>query len=377
LKTFQAICIRLDLAFKNRIIGLLKILLYGNVDKFLPRRILIFRTGFIGDTVCALPAMFAIKNNFPTSEIVLLTKADGKNASSFEQIVRSAGFDNVINYYGLTTAKLFSILTKGKYDLFIELTQYDTGFWYQLRNTIFIRTLGIKKAFGWKVNSSRLFQKYQEEHIGFENERERLLSLLKDNGLKIENEQLKISVPDTVKGKIQELMQNKELLSAKKNIGIVIGSKRERNKWPITYFKEVVEYYAARSYNILILGNDEDKVQVQKLLVEKNVFDFCGSLTTIETAELISHCALIITNDTGPMHLAYTMGTPLVSIFSSRDFPNKWYPPVSRNNIVLRPDNILCSICFTRECFDNVCMKKIKPMTVISKADNILQANNN
>jgi heptosyltransferase-3 len=43
-----------------------------------------------------------------------------------------------------------------------------------------------------------------------------------------------------------------------------------------------------------------------------------------------------ISNDTGPMHLSYAVGTPVIALFSSRDFPGIWYPPQDGYNVVIR-----------------------------------------
>ncbi|MCC6690804.1 MAG: glycosyltransferase family 9 protein [Bacteroidia bacterium] len=357
--------------------NIFKALLYKKSTSYTPKRILVFRTGYIGDTVCALPALMAIRKNFASAQVDVLINAEEKNESAFRLLVNSAQVNTIINYRKIGRIKLFKLVRKTNYNLFIDLTQYDSGFWYQLRNLLLIRSWGIKHAFGWKVHSSPFFKKTQENKIVFENERTRLLKLLFQNGLNIENETPLLIVEPLIVNKIETLILSKGLQNKNKNIGVVIGSKRRRNKWPIDYFMQFIQHYSDYSYNLLILGNEDDRMEAQRLMISKQVLNFCGDLSVIETAELIKHCSCVITNDTGPMHLAYAVGTPIVAMFSARDFPNKWYPPDDEKHVVLRSNDMLCSACFTRECFDNVCMKKIKPKTAIGAVGKLLKRNMN
>jgi ADP-heptose:LPS heptosyltransferase len=67
------------------------------------------------------------------------------------------------------------------------------------------------------------------------------------------------------------------------------------------------------------------------------------------------------------MHLAYAVGTPLIAIFSSRDYAGKWFPPANEKNIVFRNNDVYCSGCFSDECNNNLCIKEIKSDLLLSK----------
>jgi ADP-heptose:LPS heptosyltransferase len=85
-------------------------------------------------------------------------------------------------------------------------------------------------------------------------------------------------------------------------------------------------------------------------------------------------CDLAIANDTGAMHIAYNAGTPLIAIFSARDYSNKWFPPKKDRTVVLRSDNVPCANCFSDSCANNVCMQRITPAMVIYEAEKLLKA---
>lgn len=86
----------------------------------------------------------------------------------------------------------------------------------------------------------------------------------------------------------------------------------------------------------------------------------------------MQHCMLVLSNDTGPMHLAYGFGVPVVALFSNRDFPDRWFPPTGRHNAVLRAEEVACAVCLSETCADNICMKKIGPEEVVSVMDDVI-----
>lgn len=333
------------------------------------KRVVVFRTGSIGDSICALPALSVIRRNFSSAQIDILTNAGSENFVSLDKLVDRSQFNAIINYLGMSKKLLAAELKENKYDLFIELPQYDAPLLKQIKSMFFARFIGVKHAFGWRVSQTFFLKKFQERKIKFTNERDRLVSILQDNGIAISGSSYIVVDNPSIVQSVAYVFKENNLTNKAHNIGIVIGSKVERNKWPIDHFKQLVKYYSDKDFNLLIFGGNDDAVNADALRLGDTVFNFCGKFSPLETAEAMKFCSVVITNDTGPMHLAYLYNTPVVAIFSARDFPYKWYPPENGKNKVFRSSGIACSICFKRECFDNICMKKITPNEVIEAAN--------
>jgi heptosyltransferase-3 len=170
----------------------------------------------------------------------------------------------------------------------------------------------------------------------------------------------------------KEVLQQLGVSSFHNLIAVVVGAKRPQNRWPITYFKQVVDYFSSQ-YSIILIGAQEDNELVQPLVTIKNVINTCGRLTPMQSAAAMSLCRLTISNDTGPMHLSYAVGTAVIALFSSRDLPGKWYPS-GKNNHVFRAANIACEACFSEVCNNNICMQAIQPAEVISCAEQLLNS---
>lgn len=370
--------IHLHYTMLNGVLNIFKWLLFGNKNKIEAKKILIFRTGSLGDSVCALPAINTIRNNFPDAQIDILTNAGAENLVSLGALIDRSFVNEIINYYGMPKAELFKKLKANKYDLFIQLPQYSAAWFRQIRDIFISKSLGVKYAFGWQIGSTRFLAKHQAKFIKFENERDRLLGILKKNGLKSYGLVYPLGFNSEIKGKIRDVTLSgacTELAEVAKgetepntnnNIGLVVGAKRPQNRWPIEYFKDVADYLLNQNKNLLLFGGPEDYELAQQIKGNK-VFNFCGKLTPLETAEMMKYCKLVISNDTGPMHLAYAVDTPLIAIFSSRDYAGKWYPPENEKNIIFRNNDIYCANCFSEEVNGNKCLRSILPKQIIGK----------
>jgi len=331
-----------------------------------------FRNGSFGDTLCALPAINSIKKNFPNAKIDIMTNSGGKSLVSIENIVDTLLVHEFIHYSEIDKKILIEKIKNNYYDLFIELPQDQSTFISQIRNMIVVKFMfKINYAFGWEVGSTKVFRKQQEKSFTFTNERQRLLDILKKNGLTSSKQEFHLNITENDTEVVTDLIKKNNLSDRSKNIAFVIGAKRPSNRWPIKYFREVAVYFSKKGFKIIIIGGKEDQEFSSRLLEVANTYDLTGKLTPMQSAVMLKNCRQTLSNDTGPMHLSYAVGTPVVAIFSARDYPNKWFPP--EGNIVLRDNDIGCSVCFTESCADNQCMKSITPKNVIRSLEDILQ----
>jgi heptosyltransferase-2 len=103
------------------------------------------------------------------------------------------------------------------------------------------------------------------------------------------------------------------------------------------------------------------------------VLNLAGKTNLRELTAALKICRLLLTNDTGPMHLAAAVGTPLVAVFGSTS-PEMTRPPISTSVQIVRAADIPCSPCFLRQCpIDFRCMTRIAPAEVVQAARRVLQ----
>lgn len=333
-------------------------LLYSTYSS--PQKILVFRTGSIGDTICAFPALTTIRERFAKSTVHILTTAGKRSPVSMERLLDASCYDRLIDYEDHSPQQLFQLVKNEKYDLIIELPQNMATIWPMIRNMFFFRLAGIPAGLGWQLATVGWFRQLQERHLNFPSERDRLLTILSDNGIRaLDTYRYPLRITTDDAETVTKIMRIRGIEGVCKSrlIALVPGAKRPQNQYPLNRFAELSQWLAKQGYTVVVLGGPEDVDRGTHLEVASQAFSFAGKLSPIQSAILFSRCRLTISNDTGPMHLSYAAGTPVLAIFSSRDFPNKWFPP--QGSLVLRNNDIQCSLCLSETCPDNICMKGI------------------
>ena len=145
--------------------------------------------------------------------------------------------------------------------------------------------------------------------------------------------------------------------------------------WPAERFIAAADHISERhpDANFVLLGT-KSETRTGKHIAGK-LGDRCENLTgKTNLKKLIKElrrCVLLITNDTGSMHLASHLGIPTVAIFGSTE--PAWTGPIGEGHEVLR-NHVPCSPCFLRQCpIDFSCMKKITPLEVAGAVDDIFK----
>jgi len=129
-------------------------------------------------------------------------------------------------------------------------------------------------------------------------------------------------------------------------IGIHVSAGRAVKQWPEAQFRQVAERLIRdRAAGIVLTGAPEDRAQVDVVrcgLPVDRVVDLCGGASLLTVAAVIEQLDLVVTGDTGPMHVAHAVGTPGVAVFGPSD-PRR-YGPRGVHDIVVRID-LPCSPC--------------------------------
>ncbi len=160
-------------------------------------------------------------------------------------------------------------------------------------------------------------------------------------------------------------------------IALQPGARWENKRWPAGYFAELIRQLARQfpDTRFAILGSAEDRPlgDIIARAETQRCLNLCGQTSLPEMVEWLRRCRLMITNDTGPMHVAAALGTPLVALFGPTE-PRRT-GPYGRLEDVLRID-LPCSPCLKSRCHyekPNECLKAISPVTVFEWVQRKLQ----
>lgn len=327
------------------------------------RKILIFRKGTIGDSICAMPAVIAIRNRFPQAQIHCLT-----NAVSEGQAGMSDFFDTTLieHYLTFTAAdrKLFQRIRQQKYDLVIELPQALDTWYTQIRNLILFRCAGIRYGAGWEVSTTFFFKKEQIKHIRFVREPLRLLKLLGSYHINSSASEL-YKLPQGLKHQFASIKPRYVIMG--------IGAKTLRSRWPVDRFKSIAYRITSESdLQVVLLGNKDD-YELTKDWNINGTLNLCGQTTISETLAIISEAQFYVGNDTGLMHVAAAYNKPVAAVFSAKTYPQKWYP-ASDVSYIHADYSVSCALCSNHPCHNNICMQNIHQDVLWNSVSNLINS---
>ena len=147
-------------------------------------------------------------------------------------------------------------------------------------------------------------------------------------------------------------------------------------RWPAAYFAEIAQRLQHRGYAVWLIGSAKDQEVSDKIVALGNpeCRNLCGVTDLTDAIALLSCAQLVISNDSGLMHLAAALDRPLLALFGSSS--PQFTPPLSPHAHILKLD-LKCSPCFKRECplghFN--CMKQLTPDLVWEKLQPIMSEN--
>ncbi len=342
-------------------------------------RVCVFRIGNIGDIVCALPAIRAVRQAYPGARLTLLTSPGRKGMPGAIEVLDGVEWiDELRVYYSDdidTNSKRSSLLREmrgHRFDVWIDIPNNLTTMSRQFRDMAFTRMAGAKWARGWRIDALAPAAQAQSEYLHFANEVDRTVAIVRRMGF--DTGEIDFGLPrlPQVRARIDDQMRTKNP-APDRLVAIAPGAKRSTNLWIPERFAQVGRELAGRDYTILLIGGRSEADVCAKIAAQigPRAHSFAGELSVAESCELLRRCKLVVCLDSGVQHLAAAVGTPCVSLFSFWQMRGKWHP-YGPHNVVLQKW-VPCHTCLLEKCSnDNLCMKAIGVEEVVRRAAELL-----
>jgi len=344
-----------------------------------PHKILVRSTNWIGDAVMTTPAVRTIRENFPDSEITLLVHPWVSDVFRYSpRVDRLIIYDKKGRHKGI----------RGMLQLAGELRQeqFDCAILLQNAFEAALITLmaGIPVRAGYTTDGRGLLLTHGVHKITELNRKHEIYyyqRIMQGLGLKPAVNELELFIPgeqiDAAKERLAQ--RGGERLGAGPLLGFNPGAAFGPAKcWPAEKYAQLARTICDRLDGwILLFGSEADRQTAADIIARagsaaSRMIDLTGATTLIEAMALIGECDVFVTNDSGLMHVAAALHTPLVAIFGSTDHIATG--PYADNAVVIRKP-LPCSPCKKTHCPEKHfrCMKLIDSDEVFAAVEGILK----
>ncbi len=333
-------------------------------------KFLILRFSSFGDIVASLSLPAAIKKQYPEAEVHWVTREDyveiaqtSPFVSQVWSISRKKGFADLMrlalllkkeNYthiydaHNNTRSRIISLVLTGPFQIFNGLsgTQFLRRPRYRWRRFL---------LFNFKIN---LYPKPFTGQLA-------LLERLKKWGIPIDPPPAPVlKIPESVSSKIQQIIVPLKIVESRLKVALSPSASYPLKRWPIEYWCQLMSL-APNAY-FFLLGGPEDKFieKIQATAPDRSL-NLAGRLTYLESAAIIAECDIVVSNDTGLMHVAEQLGKKCLALMGPAPFgyPCREKTKIFEIDLSCRP----CSKHGQGPCVNSVfqkCMVDILPEQV-------------
>lgn len=343
-------------------------------------KILIVKLSALGDVVHTLPALNALRKKYPHAHITWLVETAAadiirdhpaldtmivskrkewirnieegewfntiKNIGAFIRTLRNTRYDMVIDFQGLFKSGILVALCKGDRKIGYDQTREES----------------------YRFLTERMPPFDLNQHAIL-----RYLNLLKASGITNNNDIIfGIPVKDNERQKAHLLLKQYRWHEGNRFIAINPMAKWKTKLWVPQKFAALADQIIKKhKVSVVFTGSQEDQKAVQEItsLMQEKGINLSGKTDLLTLAALYEKADCLISTDTGPMHVAAAMGTPVIALFGPTA---SWRTgPFGSGHTIMRK-GIPCSPCFKKHCAHVDCMHEIEVAEVLSAVSKVI-----
>jgi heptosyltransferase-2 len=319
---------------------------------------------WVGDNVLALPTYRALHHRFRNEGGIAVAAPE-----HIAPLLASMGLFRKVLAWNGTTRNRVRVLKSGRFRRAVILPN-------SFRAAMIAYAAGISERWGYGSDARGMLLTHS---VRRDRERGHQLDdyaglLAAMNAPRVVDEIPTIKLPVHVREKARKRMRAAGVRLDRPVFGLHAGGLYGRAKhWGDDRYSQLAERLREDGYGVVMLTSPGERAQADAIAdsLGDDVSVIGGDGDVLQLAAAISHCSVIVTNDSGPLHLAAALAVPSVSIFGPTDPARTVIPGATR---VVRRD-VSCGPCYERECplRDHRCMKEISVDEVYGAAVSLLQ----
>jgi len=336
-------------------------------------RILIIKWSALGDIILSIPALKAIRDRFPKSDIILLTSSPGRELLSrypfvkeFQIFQHRSGFAGIKEIFDLSAemrrASLNLVLdlqNNKRSHLISFLSCIPRRIGYKTRKLDFLLTDALDGA---RIKISPIRHQFR---------------LLKLAGIDTQPPKINITVTDEEAAYADNMLSEEWVGKHQILVGLNCGSSKkwQTKRWGLAKCAKLCDILAQKRIRVVITGTKDDEEDAATILsmARSKPINATGRTTIMQLAAIVQKCRVFISSDSAPMHLAAYLGIPYVAIFGPTDY-KRHLQPAGRYSLIYK--RLKCAPCYKPRCHHKRCMERISPEEVATAVKNLLRQDN-
>jgi lipopolysaccharide heptosyltransferase II len=338
-------------------------------------RILVVRTDRVGDVVLSMPAVEALRALFPAAYICMMV------APCCREIVEHSRFlDDFLLYDKQSIGRSFRKAWKFSREL--RSRRFDVAFVLHptIRAHVSVYFAGIPRRVGYRKKFSFLLTDtiVHTKHRGEKHETEYALDLLRAVGLEPATYAPHLTVSDDADRRARDLLREAGITSEDTVIVLHPAASCPSKIWPPDYFARAADELIAKyGCKTVVVSGPDGLRQADEVIrrMTREAVNLAGRTTLSTLAGIFKQSELVISNDSGPVHVASAVGAPVISIFGRKQeglSPRRW-GPLGNKGVALHKD-VGCEQCRAHNCSrDFACLKAVTVEDVLTAADALLR----
>jgi heptosyltransferase-1 len=365
-------------------------------------RILLIKPSALGDVVHTLPVLVKLRARYPQAQIdwlitpenaevvryhpalsnvVLFARRDfskrGRRWRAFLSFfdllkqIRSAKYELIVDMHGQVRSAFFALISGARVRIGFDRPVkrgLTVSAEHDLKNIPSHGWRGAREG-SWVAYTHRIPIPTLDVHAI-----DRYLWIAPLLGLDDNPPDLTIHLSPEATNKVNRLLEEQGVATSKPLVVLVPGTIWETKHWTIEGFAGVARQFLQDGFAVALAGTTRDQQRCRQIAAAApGTCDLSGKTTPADLAALIRRAEVAVTNDSGSMHVAASLGKPMVSVFGPTNPVH--IGPYERPESVLRVD-LPCSPCNYRrlsQCpFDHACMKQVTSAMVVERVRKIL-----
>lgn len=337
------------------------------------KNILVIKMSAIGDVIHAMPVSYALKESFPDAKVTWVVEK-----AAYDLLMNNPYIDEVLLFEkdrfrsigGLIKNLPFfsSVLREKKFDVALDLQGLGKSGAIAFLSGAPLKLGCCRMREGSNWISRPVCGSHQNGHIV-----EQYLDVVRQLGGKVEKVIFPLEITAEEQTLAKRITTQAGMDMGSKYIILAIGANWPNKRWPTAHFAQLVDAIYHQGMVPVMIGGSGDQQLAQEITAMAQIppVNLTGMTTLKQLAYIIKRASALVGGDTGPMHLAVAVGTPVVALMGPTD-ANRNGPYHGRNQVITVSHQ--CHGCWKRTCsLDKDCLAVILPEQVINALGSILK----